>query len=163
MEEDQGWRLTISWRRSATWSHTRVTRDFALYVDPYGSSMIGDRDAPMVKFILGSSANFGRFSEPLADALFDKQKPELGEQKRIEPVKEVQKALLQKAWWIPRLWWTPAEARTGRLHNYEPHPSHWMNRRLEDAWLSAKRELFALPHRGEGARIGGWKPCGNIS
>jgi ABC-type transport system substrate-binding protein len=92
----------------------------------------------MVKFIPGSSANFGRFNELLADVLFDKQKTKLDERKRIELVKEMRKILLQKAWRIPRLWWTRAEARTARIHKDEPHPSRWMYRRLEDAWLSAK-------------------------
>jgi ABC-type transport system substrate-binding protein len=123
---------------SATWSQTRVTWDFALYVAPNGLSMTGDPDAPMVKLIPGSSANFGRFSELLADALFDKQETKLDEQKHIELVKEMQKLLLQTAWWIPGLWWTRAEARTARIHNDEPRPSHRMYQRLEDAWLSAK-------------------------
>jgi ABC-type transport system substrate-binding protein len=123
---------------SATRSQTQVTWDFALYVDPYGLPMIGDPDAPVVKLIPGSSANLGRFNELLADALFHKQETKLDEQKHIELVKEMREILLQKAWWIPGLWWTRAEARTARIHNYEPHPSHWMYRRLEDAWLSAK-------------------------
>jgi len=28
--------------------------------------------------------------------------------------------------------------RTARLRNYEPMPSHWNNRRFEDAWLAVK-------------------------
>ncbi len=146
---DMGVYLVSSWKKigveaehkleeSATWSQTRVTRDFELLVDPYGSATVGDPDELMVKFTTGASANWGRFSEPVADALFQQQAREMNEGKRIELVKEMEKAVLQKMWWIPGLWWTRVEARSARIRNYEPQPSHWMNRRLEDVWLAAK-------------------------
>ena len=59
-------------------------------------------------------------------------------QKRIQLVKEMQKAILQKAWWIPGLWWTRAEVRTARIRNYEPLPADHQNRRLEDVCLAEK-------------------------
>jgi peptide/nickel transport system substrate-binding protein len=121
---------------SATWSQTRLTRDFELLLDPYGSTMIGDPDELMAKFVGGSSTNFGRFSEPTADALFAQQKTEINAQKRVQLVKEMQTMILQKAWWIPGLWWTRAEARSARIRNYEPLPGHHQNRRLEDVWLA---------------------------
>jgi hypothetical protein len=48
----------------------------------------------------------------------------------------MQKRVLEKAWWIPGLWWTRIEVRSARIRNYEPHPSHHQNRRLEDVWLA---------------------------
>jgi peptide/nickel transport system substrate-binding protein len=146
---DMGVYLISSWKKigieaehkleeSATWSKTRLTRDFELLVDPYGSATVGDPDELLVKFTTGSSDNWGRFSEPVADKLFVQQKTELDEQKRIELNKELQKVILQKAWWIPGLWWTRIEVRSARIRNYEPQPSHWMNRRLEDVWLAAQ-------------------------
>jgi peptide/nickel transport system substrate-binding protein len=146
---DLGVYLISSWKKigieaehkleeSATWSQTRFTRDFELLLDPYGSTMIGDPDELMVKFITGGSTNYSRFSEPAADALFKQQKTELDEQKRIQEVKEMQKRVLEKAWWIPGLWWTRAEVRSARIRNYEPLPAHHQNRRLEDVWLAAQ-------------------------
>jgi peptide/nickel transport system substrate-binding protein len=146
---DLGVYLISSWKKigveaehkleeTATWSQTRLTRDFELLLDPYGSTMIGDPDELMVKFITGGSNNFGRFSEPAADAFFVQQKTEMNAQKRVQQVKEMQKAILQKAWWIPGLWWTRAEARSARIRNYEPLPGHHQNRRLEDVWLAEK-------------------------
>jgi ABC-type transport system substrate-binding protein len=52
--------------------------------------------------------------------------------------KEMQQEIMQKAWWLPALWWRHAEVRPSRIRNYEPHPNHWMNRRLEDVWLAKK-------------------------
>jgi peptide/nickel transport system substrate-binding protein len=121
---------------SATWSKTRRTRDFELMVDPYGSSAAGDPDEVLVKFVSDASPNWGRFSDPKVDELFDQQKVERDEQKRIQLVKDLQRDVIQQAWWIPGLYWTRIEVRSARIHNYEPHHSHWMNRRLEDVWLS---------------------------
>jgi peptide/nickel transport system substrate-binding protein len=123
---------------SATWSQTRVTRDFELLVDPYGSSVVGDPDDMLNKFITGGQPNWGRFSNPAADALFAQQKTEMNEARRIQLVKDMQKVLMPQMYWIPGLWWTRVEVRSARIRNYEPQPSHWMNRRLEDVWLAAR-------------------------
>jgi peptide/nickel transport system substrate-binding protein len=123
---------------SATWSQSRVTRDFELLLDPYGSATVGDPDEMLDKFVTGGSENWGRFSEPVVDALFAQQSKEMNEHKRMQMVKEAQKVLLQKAWWFQGLWWSRLEVRSARIQNYEPQPSHWMNRRFEDVWLSSK-------------------------
>jgi peptide/nickel transport system substrate-binding protein len=123
---------------SATWSQSRVDRDFEMIVDPSGSATVGDPDEMFSRFITDGSYNFGRFSEPQVDALYNQQKKEMIEQKRIELVHEMQKPVLEKAWWIPCLWWTRLEVRSARIRNYEPQPSHWLNRRLEDIWLAKK-------------------------
>jgi peptide/nickel transport system substrate-binding protein len=91
-----------------------------------------------VKFTTVGSNNWGRFSDPQADKLFVEQKTTLDPEKRSQLVKEMQKVILQNAWWIPGLWWTRLEVRSARIRNYEPMPSHWQNRRLEDVWLAAK-------------------------
>jgi peptide/nickel transport system substrate-binding protein len=123
---------------SATWSQTRVSRDFELLVDPYGSATVGDPDEMVDKFTSNGQENWGRFKEPTADALYTQQSREMNEEKRIQLVKEQQKVVLDKMWWIPGLWWTRVEVRSARIRNYEPQPSHWMNRRLEDVWLAEK-------------------------
>ena len=123
---------------SATWSQTRVARDFELLVDPYGSATVGDPDELMVKFTTGGSNNWGRFSDPVADALFAQQSREMDEQKRIQLVREMDKRILEKVWRIQCLWTNRMEVRSARIRNYEPQPSHWMNRRFEDTWLAEK-------------------------
>ena len=49
---------------SATWSQSRVTRDFELLLDPYGSATVGDPDEMMDKFVTGGSENWGRSASP---------------------------------------------------------------------------------------------------
>ena len=120
---------------SATWSKTRVTRDFDLLIDPYGG-VIGDPDEMLVRFTTDASANHGRFSDPVVDDLFQQQAREMNEQKRIQLVKEIDKRLLEKVWRIQGLWTNRMEVRIARIRNYEPHPSHWANRRFEDVWMA---------------------------
>ncbi len=121
---------------SATWSKSRRAGNFEIMVDPFGSVGLGDPDAMLTKFLTGGSANYACISVPEFDALFEKQKVELDEAKRIELVKQAQNILLEKAWWSPGLWWTRIEVRAAKIRNYEPLHFHHMNRRLEDVWLA---------------------------
>jgi peptide/nickel transport system substrate-binding protein len=146
---DMGVYLVSAWKKvgieaehkieeSATWSKTRVNRDFELLLDPYGTFAIADPDEILVRFTTGASNNHGRFSDPVIDKLFEQQKVELDEQKRIDLAKELQKQLINKGWWLPCLAWSRGEVRSAKIRNYEPMPNHWMNRRLEDVWLAKK-------------------------
>jgi peptide/nickel transport system substrate-binding protein len=146
---DMGVYLVSAWKKvgieaehqleeSATWSKNRRSRDFEVLLDPFGTSAVADPDELLVKFTTGASSNWGRFSDPVIDKLFEQQKVELDEQKRIKLVKELQKEVIKKGWWLPGLWWSRAEVRSARIRNYQPMPNHWMNRRLEDVWLAEK-------------------------
>jgi peptide/nickel transport system substrate-binding protein len=123
---------------TATWSQSRVNRDFELLLDPYGSQLLGDPEELLDKFVTGQPENWGRMSDPIVDQLFAAQSREMNEEKRIQLVREVDKRILEQVWRIPGLWTTRLEVRTARLRNYEPMPSHWNNRRFEDVWLAAK-------------------------
>ncbi len=123
---------------SATWSKVRRTRDFELLIDPYGSSAAGDPDEVLVKFTSGASPNWGRFSDPEVDKLYEQQKVELDPDKRAKMVQDLQRKVISEAYWMPGLWWTRIEVRSSKIKNYEPHHNHWMNRRLEDVWLAQK-------------------------
>ena len=123
---------------TATWSQSRVNRDFEIMADPYGSATVGDPSEMLDKFVTGALENYGRMSDPVVDALFQQQAKEMNEQKRIELVKDMQRRILEKAWRIPGLWYTRLEVRSARIRNYEPQPTHHMNRRFEDVWLAAR-------------------------
>jgi ABC-type transport system substrate-binding protein len=58
---------------SATWSKSRLTRDFELLVDPFGFAAEGDPDEIMVKFISNSPSNWGRF--PVKDTTSPCRRP----------------------------------------------------------------------------------------
>ena len=146
---DMGVYLVSAWKKigvevehrleeTATWSKSRVSRDFELLGDPYGSATVGDPDEMLDKFITGGQENWGRFSDPVVDALFQQQAQEMNEQQRMQLVKDIDKRVLEKVWRIQGLWMTRIEVRAAKIRNYEPQPSHWMNRRFEDVWLAEK-------------------------
>jgi peptide/nickel transport system substrate-binding protein len=146
---DMGVYLVSTWKKigveaehkleeTASWSKSRVTRDFELMVEAYGSATVGDPDEMLVRFITGASANYGRFSDPVIDKLFEQQAREMDEQKRIPLVQQIDRRVLEKVWRIQGLWSTRLEVRSTKIRNYTPQPSHWMNRRFEDVWLAEK-------------------------
>jgi ABC-type transport system substrate-binding protein len=123
---------------TATWSASRVNRDFELVLEAYGSATVGDPDEILDKFVTGAQENYSRFSDPVVDGLFQQQAREMNEAKRVQLVKEMDKRILEKVWRIQGPWTVRLEVRSAKLRNYEPQPSHWMNRRFEDAWLAEK-------------------------
>ena len=143
---DFGIYLTSSWKKigveaepvlkeSAVYIKDSLNHNFALNVDPLGSPS-KDPDVMLQNFITKGTGNIGLISDPEVDELFEKQKVELDEQKRIELVKEVQRKVLNKMLWMPGLWWTRIETRSALIKNYEPMHFHHMNRRMEDVWLA---------------------------
>jgi peptide/nickel transport system substrate-binding protein len=123
---------------TATWSASRVNRDFELMLEAYGSQTVGDPDEILDKFVTGAQENYSRFSDPVVDSLFQQQAREMNAQKRIHLVQEMDKRILEKVWRIQGPWTTRIEVRSAKIRNYEPQPSHWMNRRFEDVWLAEK-------------------------
>ena len=123
---------------SATWSKSRVARDFEVLIDPYGSATVGDPDEMLDKFVTGASENWGRFSDPVVDKLYEQQAREMDRTEAHRLVKQMDKRILEKAWRIQGLWNSRLEVRSAKIRNYTPQPSHWMNRRFEDVWLAEK-------------------------
>jgi peptide/nickel transport system substrate-binding protein len=122
-------------QESAAWIKSNRSHNYAIRVDPMGSPS-RDPDAVMQTFITGGDGNDGWISDPVVDKLFEKQKVELDETKRIELVREAQRRILEKMLWMPGLWWKRIETRSARIKNYEPMHFHHMNRRMEDVWLA---------------------------
>ncbi|MEE9147602.1 MAG: ABC transporter substrate-binding protein [Candidatus Tectomicrobia bacterium] len=146
---DMGVYLISSWKKigveaehnleeSATWSKNARNGNFHISVDPMGAAGDGDPDYQLQNWLTGGGGNGGKISNPEIDALFEKQKVELDEKKRIAIVQEIQKIILSKAHWMSGLWWTRIETRSARIKNYEPMHYHHMNRRMEDVWMTAK-------------------------
>ena len=145
---DFGVYLTTAWKKigveaehklkeSATWRKDNRAHNFAINVDPMGNPS-RDPDAMLQTFITNGYGNDGLISDPEVDKLFEQQKVELDEQKRIELVRQAQRIILDKMYWMPGLWWTRMETRSARIKNYEPMHYHHMNRRMEDVWLAKK-------------------------
>jgi peptide/nickel transport system substrate-binding protein len=122
---------------SATWIKDLRARNFQLAVDP-GSSISGDPDEHLVRWVSNAPNNYGRFSSAHFDDLFNQQSRAIDEAKRIKLVHEMQKEILSNVYWLQGLWWTRMEVRSSRIRGYAPNPHHWDNRRLQDVWLAEK-------------------------
>jgi hypothetical protein len=49
---------------------------------------------------------------------------------------ELQKRVLEQAYYMPGLWWTRRVVHLSKVKNYVAPPSHYTNQKLQDVWLS---------------------------
>ena len=67
-----------------------------------GYAAVADPDEVLVQIYHGDSPdNWGRFSDPVVDELFEQQKVERDEKKRIQLAKDLQKRIIEKTLWLP--------------------------------------------------------------
>ena len=99
-----------------------------------------------MRWITGESNNYGRFSAPRVDELFQQQRREVDEAKRIKLVHEMQRAILDKAWWFQGLGWTRIEVRSslGSATTSHTRATGTIGACKTYGWPSSK------PHRGFG-------------
>ena len=57
-----------------------------------------------------------------------------GERKKL--VVELQKRVLDNAYYLPGLWWTQRVVHWDTVKNYVAPPNHYSNQKLQDVWLS---------------------------
>ena len=121
---------------TATWyADGRDKPNFELMVYPYGH-FVDDPDALLDPFITGGSRNWGRFSDPRIDDLYQRQARTLDPTERKKLVIEVQKIVLDNAYHLPGLWWTRNMVHLAKVKNYVAPPSHFTNQKLQDVWLA---------------------------
>ena len=121
---------------TATWfADLRDTGNFELGVQPTVESM-DDPDQFMNRYTTGASSNYGRVSDPVLDDLFSRQARALDHAERKKLVIEMQKRVLEQAYYMPGLWWTRRVVHWAKVKNYVAPPSHYTNQKLQDVWLS---------------------------
>jgi peptide/nickel transport system substrate-binding protein len=121
---------------TATWfADLRDTGSFELAVQPTVEFM-DDPDQFMNRYTTGASSNYGRVSDPVLDDLFSRQARALDHNERKKLVIEMQKRVLEQAYYMPGLWWTRRVVHWAKVKNYVAPPSHYTNQKLQDVWLS---------------------------
>ena len=121
---------------TAAWfADGRDTGNFELIVQPTVEYM-DDPDQFLNRYVTGASANYGRFSDPALDDLFSRQARAIDPADRKKLVIEIQKRVLEQAYYMPGLWWTRRVVHLAKVKNYVAPPSHYTNQKLEDVWLS---------------------------
>jgi len=121
---------------TASWyADLRDTGNFEVGVQPTVEFM-DDPDQFLNRYITGAPANYGRFSDPTLDDLFSRQARTIDPTERKKLVIEMQKRVLDQAYYMPGLWWTRRVVHWAKLKNYVAPPSHYTNQKLQDVWLS---------------------------
>jgi peptide/nickel transport system substrate-binding protein len=121
---------------TATWfADGRDQGNFELIVQPAGA-FIDDPDQLLNPYVTGSPQNWGRFSNPALDDLFSRQARTLDPAERKKLVIELQKIVLENAYYMPGLWWMRNVVHWAKVKNYVAPPSQFANQKLQDVWLS---------------------------
>jgi peptide/nickel transport system substrate-binding protein len=111
------------------------TGNFELIVEPTVEFM-DDPDQFLGRYSTGSTQNWGRFSDPRIDDLFSQQARTLDPHERKKLINEIEKIVLENAYFMPGLWWTRNLVQWAKVKNYVAPPNHYTNQKLQDVWLS---------------------------
>jgi peptide/nickel transport system substrate-binding protein len=121
---------------TAAWfSEGRDTGNFEAMVSP-GAEFMDDPDQFLGRYITGSTQNWGRFSNPAVDDLFARQARALDPAERKRLINQIEKIVLENAYYLPGLWWSRNVVHWAKLKNYVAPPNHYSNQKLQDVWLS---------------------------
>jgi peptide/nickel transport system substrate-binding protein len=111
------------------------TGNFELIVQPTVEFM-DDPDQFLGRYATGSTQNWGRFADPRIDDLFSRQSRSLDPAERKKLIIELDKVVLENAYFMPGLWWTRNLVHWAKVKNYVAPPNHYTNQKLQDVWLS---------------------------
>jgi peptide/nickel transport system substrate-binding protein len=121
---------------TAAWfSDGQNTGNFELIVAPT-VEFADDPDQFLGRYATGSTQNWGRFSDPRVDDLFSRQARTLDPAERKKLCNEIEKLVLENAYYMPGLWWTRNVVHLTKVRNYVAPPSHYTNQKLQDVWLA---------------------------
>jgi peptide/nickel transport system substrate-binding protein len=121
---------------TAAWfADGRDTGNFEAMVDPHVDFM-DEPDLTLVDFISTSSTNWGRISDPQIDDLYERQARALDKAERKKLVNQIEKIVLDNAYFAAGLWWTRSIVHWTKVKNWVTPPSHYSNQKLQDVWLS---------------------------
>jgi peptide/nickel transport system substrate-binding protein len=121
---------------TAAWfSDGRDTGNFELIMGPTVEAS-DDADVFLRRYTTGDSQNWGRFSDPVVDDLFSRQARTLDPAERRKLIHQLQKRVLEHAYYMPGLWWSRNVVHWAKVKNYVAPPNHYANQKLQDVWLS---------------------------
>jgi peptide/nickel transport system substrate-binding protein len=121
---------------TAAWfSDGRDTGNFEAIISP-GVEYMDDPDVMLNRYVFGDPNNWGRFNDPVLADLFARQARSIDPAERKKLVFEMQKQVLDNAYYLPGLWWTRRVVHWAKVKNYVAPPNHYSNQKLQDVWLS---------------------------
>jgi peptide/nickel transport system substrate-binding protein len=112
--------------------------DFEVAMD-FQCGYIVEPDLDMYKFTSTSRnpANYGRYSDPVLDQLYDQQSRETNPEKRKQLVRQFEKRLLdEEAHYLMTLQWHRIIPHSSKMKGWTVTPSHYLNQTLDTVWLT---------------------------
>jgi len=121
---------------TAAWfADGRDNGNFELIIGPTVEAS-DDPDVFLRRYTTGDTQNWGRYSDPAIDDLFSRQTRTLDAGERKKLVHQLQKVVLENAYYMPGLWWSRNVVHWTKVKNYVAPPNHYANQKLQDVWLS---------------------------
>jgi peptide/nickel transport system substrate-binding protein len=121
---------------TAAWfADGRDSGNFELIIGPTVEAS-DDSDVFLRRYTTGDTQNWGRFSDPAVDDLFSRQSRALDPAERKKAIHQLQKVVLENAYYMPGLWWSRNVVHWAKVKNYVAPPNHYANQKLQDVWLS---------------------------
>ncbi len=111
------------------------TGNFELIVSS-PSQFMDEPDIWLSRYTTGDTENWGRLSDPRLDDLYARQQRALNSGERKKLVHEMEKIVLENAYYIPGLWWTRNVVHWAKVKNYVAPPNQFSNQKLQDVWLA---------------------------
>ena len=112
--------------------------DYEVAMD-FQCGYIVEPDLDMYKFLSvdRNPANYGRYKDPVADALYDKQSRATNVEERKKIVRAFEKRVLdEEAHYMMTLQWHRIIPHSSKLKGWTVTPSHYLNNTLDTVWLS---------------------------
>ena len=81
-------------------------------------------------------SNWGRFSDPAARRPVRAPGEDARPGRAQKLVHEIEKVVLENAYYIPGLWWARSVVHWAKVKNYVAPPNHYSNQKLQDVWLA---------------------------
>ncbi len=100
---------------------------------------IVEPDLDMYKFLSSdrNPANYGRYKDPILDALYDKQSRATNVEERKRIVRAFEKRLLDdEAHYLMTLQWHRIIPHSAKVKGWTVTPSHYLNNTLDTVWLT---------------------------
>jgi peptide/nickel transport system substrate-binding protein len=111
------------------------TGNFEAIISPPVEFM-DDPDVWLGRYTTGSTQNWSRFSDPRVDDLFSRQARTLDSVERKKLTDDLQRIVLDNAYFLPGLWWTRNLVHWAKVRNYVAPPNYYSNQKLQDVWLA---------------------------
>jgi len=133
-----GLNVTQRVMESAAWFAALRSGDFDMSIAAWcGYIVEPDLDLAVYLSTDRTDGNYGRYTDRVLDALYDRQARARDPEERKKLIREFEKRVLdEQAHVVPLLWWHRIVPYNARVRGWTISPSHYLNNQLDTIWLA---------------------------